>query len=69
MKNEIQDCQSHIIEQLFKQIQNEPGPAIRTLIARNLSTILSIGDPVPLINGTINRCHDILKTNNEVAQL
>jgi hypothetical protein len=68
LKNDIREYQSQIVEQLIQQIQHESSPPIRILIGRNLATLCSVSEPSLLIN-TINRCNDILKSNDEITQL
>ncbi|CAF1153890.1 unnamed protein product [Adineta ricciae] len=67
-KNDIRECQPRIVKQLMQQVQDGPGPPIRTLIGRNLATLFSVGDPFPLFN-TVNCCNDTLKAKDEVAKL
>jgi hypothetical protein len=63
-RNEIKDNQHTIVNQLHAQFHLNPGPPIRTLIAKNIATIFEIGDILSLYD-TIEYCNNILKAKDE----
>jgi hypothetical protein len=67
-KKEIKDSQQIIIAQLLNFFNAFPGPPIRHLIAKNISTLFSIGDIIALY-GTIEKCNELLKSKEHETQM
>jgi len=67
-RSEIKQIQPKITAQLFSLFNAFPGPPIRHLIARNLSTIYSIGDIISL-HQTIKNCTDMIRSKEHETQM
>lgn len=67
-KSEIKKIQPKITSQLFSLFNAFPGPPIRHLIARNLSTLFSIGDILAL-HQTIEKCNDMIRSKEHETQM
>ena len=67
-KTEIKKIQPKIINQLFGLFNAFPGPPIRHLIARNISTLFSIGDILAL-HQTIEKCNDMIRSKEHETQM
>lgn len=52
------------MEQLIKQISNNPGVPTRHFIGRCLATLFTIGDTFLLFEA-VNKCNDILKNKDD----
>uniref|UniRef100_T1KZX8 HEAT repeat-containing protein 5B n=1 Tax=Tetranychus urticae TaxID=32264 RepID=T1KZX8_TETUR len=63
-KTEIKEYQKQLVEQLLKQITNNPGAPARRLIGRCLATLFNVGDTFLLFEA-VNKCNDILKTKDD----
>ncbi|XP_035216852.1 HEAT repeat-containing protein 5B-like isoform X2 [Stegodyphus dumicola] len=63
-KSDIKGCQKKLVEQLFKQINESPGPPTRKLIGRCLATLFNVGD-ASLLFDTINKCNDIVRNKDD----
>jgi hypothetical protein len=61
---DLKESQQKIVEQLFKQIHESPGPPARRLIAKCLATIFAVGDTVSLFE-SINKLNDILRSKDD----
>ncbi len=67
-RSEIKQIQPKITAQLFSLFNAFPGPPIRHLIARNLSTLYSIGDIISL-HQTIEKCTDMIRSKEHETQM
>ena len=67
-KKEIKDSQQIIIAQLLNFFNAFPGPPIRHLIAKNISTLFSLGDIIALY-ATIEKCNELLKSKEHETQM
>ena len=65
---EIKEIQSKIIQQLFSLFNAFPGPPIRHLIAKNMSTLFSIGDIIAL-HQTIEKCNELIRSKEHETQM
>ena len=64
IKTDIKEKQEHILKILLNQLEKSPGPTTRTLIARNLGTLFSVGDTYSL-HLAINTCNDYVKSKDD----
>ncbi|KAI1285000.1 HEAT repeat-containing protein 5B [Halotydeus destructor] len=63
-KGLVKENQKKLVDQLFQQINNSPGPPCRKLLARNMATLFSIGDTFLLFEA-VNKCNDVLKIRED----
>jgi hypothetical protein len=63
-RNEIKKNQKQIVSQIQSFFLLLPGPPIRNLIAKNMSTIFELGDILCLYD-SIEYCNNILKSKEE----
>ncbi|XP_074597132.1 HEAT repeat-containing protein 5B isoform X2 [Brevipalpus obovatus] len=63
-KAEIKENQKKLMEQLLKQIVNNPGTPTRHLIGKCMATLFSVGDTFLLFEA-VNKCNDILKNKDD----
>ena len=67
-KAEIKEIQPKIIQQLFSLFNAFPGPPIRRLIAKNMSTLFSVGDILAL-HHSIEKCNELLRSKEHETQM
>jgi HEAT repeat-containing protein 5 len=67
-KKEIKELQPKLVQQLFGLFNAFPGPPIRHLIAKNMSTLFSLGDFLEL-HATIDKCNELLKPREHEKQM
>jgi HEAT repeat-containing protein 5 len=67
-KKEIKELQAKLVQQLFGLFNAFPGPPIRLLIAKNMSTLFSLGDLLEL-HTTIDKCNELLKPREHEKQM
>ena len=67
-KSDIKPIQQKLLNQLMSLFNAFPGPPLRYLIAKNISTLFSIGEIIDLYQ-TLDKCLDLLKSKEHETQL
>ncbi|XP_059505188.1 HEAT repeat-containing protein 5A isoform X2 [Stegostoma tigrinum] len=63
-KDDIQEKQKKLVEQLTSLLESSPGPPVRKLIAQNLALLYNVGDTFSVYK-TIDKCNEIIRSKDD----
>ncbi|XP_038637209.1 HEAT repeat-containing protein 5A isoform X2 [Scyliorhinus canicula] len=63
-KDDINEKQKKLVEQLTALLESSPGPPVRKLIAKNLALLYNVGDTFSVYQ-TIDKCNEIIRSKDD----
>ncbi|XP_072344417.1 HEAT repeat-containing protein 5A isoform X2 [Scyliorhinus torazame] len=63
-KDDINEKQKKLVEQLTALLESSPGPPVRKLIAQNLALLYNVGDTFSVYQ-TIDKCNEIIRSKDD----
>ncbi|GAB1297424.1 HEAT repeat-containing protein 5A [Apodemus speciosus] len=63
-RDDVREKQKTLVEQLLSLLNSSPGPPTRTLLAKNLAILYSIGDTFSVYE-TIDKCNDLIRSKDD----